>query len=72
VPARVGMAERDARALCDAVKLEVSYTFNQQPAARIICATRAGGSFASFTFVDNVVTEIADLGRLSLDNVGGD
>jgi hypothetical protein len=70
--AMVGMAAGDVRALYGAVKRQVGYSFKGQPAEHVIYETRAGGSFASFTFVGGALTEFADLGRRSIDEAAGD
>jgi len=61
---QLGMTESDIRALYGAVKLQVDYSFNGRSASNAIYETRAGKSFAGFTFVDGVVTAFEDLGRL--------
>lgn len=61
---QVGMSESEAAALYGAVKFRVDYVFNDQPASRTIVETRTGGSFTSLSFVDGVLTQFDDLGRL--------
>ena len=61
---QVGMAASDVEALLGPEKFHVDYTFNGRSACRAIYATRARNSFTSVTFVDGVLTETEDLGRL--------
>src|SRR5262249_36315875 len=67
--AQAGMTTSDILALYGAVKLRVDYTFNGQPASHVIYETRDGHSFTSFTFVDGIVTEFEDIGRLPEDEI---
>jgi hypothetical protein len=61
---QVGMGESKVAPFYGAVKFRVDYVFNGQPALRTIVETHAAGSFASLTFVDGILTEFEDLGRL--------
>jgi hypothetical protein len=64
---RVGMTARDIE-FYGAVKFRVDYVFNGQPASRVVYEARTReGKFASFTFVDDVMTEFEDLGRMPDD-----
>ena len=67
--AQAGMTTGDVQALYGAVKLRVDYTFNGRPASHVIHETRDGHSFASFTFVDGIVTEFEDIGHLPEDEI---
>jgi hypothetical protein len=64
---QAGMSESEVKALYGAVKLRVDYSFNRRSASRTIYETHAGGSFVSFTFVNGIVTQFEDLGRLPDD-----
>jgi hypothetical protein len=68
---QVGMVEGDIRALYGAEKFHVDYAINGQPASHAIVETRAAGSFTRFTFVDGVLTEFEDLGRLPAEMFQG-
>jgi hypothetical protein len=65
----VGMKASDVKARYGAMYLDVNYTFNGQPAEHAIYETHSGGSFTEFTFVDGVLTEFADLGRVPTDSI---
>ena len=62
--AQVGMTAHDVKALNGPEKFHVDYTFNGRSVWRAIYETRARNYFTSATFVDGVLTEIEDLGRL--------
>ena len=66
---RIGSTASSVKALYGAATLDVEYRFNGQPAERAIYETRPGGSFVSVTFLDGVVTEFADIGRLPDDPI---
>ena len=61
---QVGMSESEVAPLYGAIKFRVDYVFNGQPASRTIVETHAASSFASLIFVDGILTEFEDLGRL--------
>ena len=63
------MIVRDARALFGAPKLLVPYSFKGRPAEYGIYEIGKGGSFGCFTFIDDVLIEFADGGRLPLDQI---
>jgi hypothetical protein len=65
----VGMKASDVKALYGTARLEVAYRFNGQAAEHAIYQTQPGGSFVSLTFVDDIVTEFADIGRLPDDDI---
>jgi hypothetical protein len=64
----VGMRASEVKAFYPTAKLDVSYRFKGQLAEHAIYRTRPGGPFVSFTFVDSVLTEFADIGRLPDDD----
>jgi hypothetical protein len=66
---QVGMKASDVQALSGAAKLEVPYRFNGQPAKHAIYRTQPGGSFVDLTLVDDVITELADIGQLPDDDI---
>ena len=66
---RIGMKASDVKALYGAARLEVGYEFNGGPAEHAIYQTQPGGSFVSLTFVDDVVTEFSDIGRLPDEDI---
>jgi hypothetical protein len=63
------MKAGDVQALYGTAKLDVSYRFNGQPAEHAIYQTQPGGSFVSLTFVDGIVTELAEIGLLPDDDI---
>jgi hypothetical protein len=66
---RIGMKASDVKTLYGAARLEVAYEFNGQAAEHVIYQTQPEGSFVSLTFVNDVVTEFSDIGRLPDDNL---
>ena len=64
---RVGMTASEVAAFYGAEEFRIDYVFNGQSASRVVFETRGKDAFASFTFVDGVVTEFEDLGRLPDD-----
>jgi hypothetical protein len=68
---RVGMGTRDVEAMFGAPRMSVPYSFKGQPAEYRIHETEPGGSFACFTFVDDVLVEFVDGGRVPLDQILG-
>ena len=65
----VGMTTRDVKALCGAEKFSVHGGYKDQPAEYAVYENRGGGSFTSFTFIGDVLTELSDLGGLPADDV---
>src|SRR6516225_6553082 len=65
----IGSTASSVKALYGAARLDVEYRFNGQPAEHAIYETQPGGSFVDVTFVDGVVTEFADIGRLPDDPI---
>ena|GEM_PF-6721776 len=62
--AQIGMTASDVRPLYGEERLHVDYTFNGHAVWRAMYETRGKDSFTDVTFVDGVLTEIEDLGRL--------
>ena len=65
----LGMVAGDIANLYGPVKYRVDYVVNGQSASRVVFELRGKGTFAGVTFVDGVVTELEDLGRLPDDPV---
>jgi len=61
---RVGMTARDVRELAGPLSFRVNYLLNGQSASREVYDCRCNGTFVAFTFVDGVMTEFEDLGRM--------
>jgi hypothetical protein len=62
------MTAGDVKALYGAVKFQIDYVFNGQPASRVVFEPPRGkGTLAGVTFVNGVVTGFEDLGRLPDD-----
>ena len=66
---RVGMGVRDVQAMFGEPKMRVPYSVKGRPAEYRIYETASNGSFARFTFIDDVLVEFADGGRLPLDQI---
>ena len=66
---RTGMSVRDVQAMFGEPKMRVPYSVKGRPAEYRIYQTASNGSFACFTFIDNVLVEFADGGRLPLDQI---
>jgi hypothetical protein len=64
---RLGMTTNDIEALCGAPYYRVDYVFNGQPSLRAVYNVSEKGTFTALTFVDGVVTELEDLGRMPED-----
>jgi putative flavoprotein involved in K+ transport len=64
---RVGMTANDVRDLVGALSFRVDYVLNGQPASREVYESRSNETFVAFTFVDGVMTEFEDLGRMPAD-----
>jgi hypothetical protein len=65
----IGNTASSVKALYGAARLDVEYRLNGQPAEHAIYEMQPGGSFVDVTFVDGVVTEFADIGRLPDDPI---
>ena len=63
---RVGMTAHDVRELTGALKFRVDYVRNGQPASRVVYESPSE-TFVAFTFVDGVMTEFENLGRMPND-----
>jgi hypothetical protein len=59
------MTTSDMQEIYGEAKFRVDYVFNGQPASRVVFETGAKGMFAGITFVDGVVTQFENLGRMS-------
>ena len=64
---RVGMTAHDARDLAGSLSFRVDYVVNGQPASREVYESRSNETFDAFIFVDGVMTEFEDLGRMPGD-----
>jgi hypothetical protein len=64
---RVGMTAHDVRELAGALSFRVDYVLNGQPASREVHESRSNETFVAYTFVDGVMTEFEDLGRMPDD-----
>jgi hypothetical protein len=60
----VGMTERDIRELCGMPRFRVEYVRNGEQASREVYESRSNETFVAFTFVDGVMTEFEDMGRM--------
>jgi hypothetical protein len=65
----IGNTASSIKALYGAARLDVEYRLNGQPAEHAIYEMQPGGSFVDVTFVDGVVTEFTDIGRLPDDPI---
>ena len=61
---RIGMTAHDVRELTGAPRFRVDYVRNGQPASREVYESRSNETFVAFTFVDGVMTEFENLGRM--------
>jgi hypothetical protein len=66
---QVGMSVSDVKAFYGLAKLSVDYMFNGRAAEHAIYQRRSGESFISFTFVEGILTEFTDIGRLPEDEI---
>ena len=66
---RLGMTTTDIEAIYGAPYYRVDYGFNGQPSLHAVYKISQEPTFAALTFVDGVVTELKDLGRLPDDPV---
>jgi hypothetical protein len=64
---RVGMTAHDVSDLAGSLSFRVDYVLNGQPASREVYESRSNATFVAFTFVDGVMTEFEDLGRMPDD-----
>ena len=64
---RVGATERDIRELCGTLRFRVDYVRNGEQASREVYECRSKETFLAFTFVDGVMTEFENLGRMPDD-----
>jgi putative flavoprotein involved in K+ transport len=64
---RVGMTAHDVRELAGALSFRVDYVLNGQPASREVYESRSNETFVAYTFVDGVMTEFEDFGRMPDD-----
>jgi hypothetical protein len=64
---RVGMTTHDVRELTGALKFRVDYVRNGQPASREVYESRSDETFVALTFVNGVMTEFENLGRMPND-----
>ena len=64
---RVGMTAHDVSDLAGSLSFRVDYVLNGQPASREVYESRSNETFDAFTFVDGVMTEFEDLGRMPGD-----
>ena len=64
---RVGMTADDVSELTGALSFRVDYVLNGQPASHEVHESRSNETFVAFTFVDGVMTEFEDLGRMPDD-----
>src|SRR5262249_53507174 len=65
----VGMMSGDIAKLCGPVKFRADYVVNGQGASRVVFEPRGKGTFVSVTFVDDIATELENLGRLPDDPI---
>ena len=65
---RVGMTESDVRELYGAPRFRVDYVSNGQPSSREIYQSRSNETFFAFAFVDGIMTEFENLGRMPDDS----
>ena len=64
---RVGMMAHDVSEFAGSLSFRVDYVLNGQPASREVYVSRSNETFVAFTFVDGVMTEFEDLGRMPGD-----
>jgi hypothetical protein len=64
---RVGMTAHDVSEFAGSLSFRVDYVLNGQPASREVYESRSNATFVAFTFVDGVMTEFEDLGRMPRD-----
>jgi hypothetical protein len=61
---RIAMTERDVRELHGAPRFRVDYVRNGQQASREVYELSSKETFVAFTFVDGIMTELEDIGRM--------
>jgi hypothetical protein len=66
---RLGMTTSDIEALYGAPLYRVDYVFNGRSSLHVVYKVSETGTFTALTFVDGVVTELEDLGRVPDDPV---
>jgi hypothetical protein len=64
---RLGMTTIDVEELYGAPYYRVDYVFNGQPTLHVVYKVGEKGTFTAVTFVDGVMTELEDLGRMPDD-----
>jgi hypothetical protein len=64
---RLGTTAHDIEETYGAPRYRVDYVRNGQPASRGVYEISKTGSFVAFSFVDGVVIELEDLGRMPDD-----
>jgi putative flavoprotein involved in K+ transport len=64
---RLGMTTNDIEELYGSPDYRVDYVFNGQPSSHAVYKVSVRGTFTALTFVDGVVTEFEDLGRMPDD-----
>jgi hypothetical protein len=64
---RVGMTERGIRELYGSPRFRVDYVRNGEQASREVYESRSNETFVAFTFVDGVLTEFENIGRMPSD-----
>ena len=64
---RLGMTTTDVEDFYGVPHYRVDYVFNGQPSLRAVYKVGETGTFTALTFVDGVVTELEDLGRMPDD-----
>ena len=64
---RLGMTTTDVEALYGAPRYRVDHVFNGQPSSHAVYEVSERRTFTALTFVEGVVTELEDLGRMPDD-----
>jgi hypothetical protein len=64
---RLGTTRGEIEELYGAPFYRIDYVFNGQPASQVVYKVNEKGTFVGLTFVDGVVTELEDLGRMPED-----
>jgi hypothetical protein len=64
---RLGLTTTDIEELYGSPEYRVDYVFNGQPSSHAVYKVSETGTFTALTFVDGVVTELEDLGRMPND-----
>ena len=63
----MGLTTTDIEELYGSPEYRVDYVFNGQPSSHAVYKVSETGTFTALTFVDGVVTELEDLGRMPDD-----